>query len=219
MPLKDIDYSKTIIYKIVCKDIDIKDCYVGSTTDFIRRRSQHKNNTVNNTNKSHYFIYEFIRQNNGWDNWEMVEVERFNAIDHNDSLKRERYWLEELKATLNKVIPTRTQEEYRENNKEKIYEQRKEYREDNKEKIREHKKEYYENNKDKIIEKVNEYKEINKDKVLEQKKEYYKDNKEKINEQQKEKITCECGCEVSKSHIARHNKTKKHLDFLKQQTE
>ena len=127
MPLKDIDYSKTIIYKIVCKDIDIKDCYVGSTTDFIRRRYEHKKHVVNNTERSNYYIYEFIKQNNGWDNFEMIEVEKYNAVDKLDALKRERYWLEELRATLNKLIPSRTDKEYRENNKDRIKEKDKEY--------------------------------------------------------------------------------------------
>ena len=33
MPSKPMDYSKTRFYKIVCKDLNIKDCYVGHTTD------------------------------------------------------------------------------------------------------------------------------------------------------------------------------------------
>ena len=37
MPKLPIDYSKTIIYKIICCDLNIKDCYVGHTTDFTRR--------------------------------------------------------------------------------------------------------------------------------------------------------------------------------------
>ena len=42
MPLIPIDYSKTIIYKIVCNDLNICVVYVGSTTDFIRRKNEHK---------------------------------------------------------------------------------------------------------------------------------------------------------------------------------
>ena len=163
MPLKDIDYSKTIIYKMVCKDINIKDCYVGSTTDFIRRRSAHKNNTNNNTKDSHSYVYEFIRQNNGWDNWEMIEVEKYNAVDKNDSLKRERYWLETLKATLNKVIPTRKKKEYREINEDKIKEHFKEYYENNKDKVKEIKKEYYEKNKFKFKDMQKSYREKHRD--------------------------------------------------------
>jgi len=33
MPRTPVDYSKTIIYKIVCKDLSIVDLYVGHTTD------------------------------------------------------------------------------------------------------------------------------------------------------------------------------------------
>ena len=32
MPKKEIDYSNTIIYRIVCKDTNITECYVGHTT-------------------------------------------------------------------------------------------------------------------------------------------------------------------------------------------
>ena len=111
MPKENIDYSKTIIYKIVCKDVNIKDCYVGSTTNFTNRKRQHKNMAINDTNKSRYYVYVFIIQNGGWDNFDMIEIEKYNASDHNDALKRERYWFEELNATLNKQIPSRTQQE------------------------------------------------------------------------------------------------------------
>ncbi len=46
MPRNEIDYSKTIIYKIVCNDLTITDCYVGSTTDFKTRKAAHKNKRI-----------------------------------------------------------------------------------------------------------------------------------------------------------------------------
>ena len=139
MPRENIDYSKTIIYKIVCKDINIKDCYVGSTTDFIRRKSEHKKHVNKDTVKSYYYIYDFIKNNEGWDNWEMIEIEKYNASDKLDSLKRERFWLEELKATLNKKTPSKTHSEskkdWRTKNVEKVKEQNKKDKEKYKEKI------------------------------------------------------------------------------------
>ena len=135
MPKNNIDYSKTIIYKIVCKDINIKDCYVGSTTDFVRRKSEHKKKSK----KSNIYIYEFIRENGNWENWEMIEIEKYNAVDKLDALKKERYFLEELKATLNKKIPSRTKKEYDKEWKEAYPEYKKEYD-----------KEYYEVNKEKL---------------------------------------------------------------------
>ena len=42
MPKTPMDYSKTIIYKIVCNDLSIKECYVGHTTDMTKRKCSHK---------------------------------------------------------------------------------------------------------------------------------------------------------------------------------
>lgn len=116
MPRVSIDYSKTVIYRIVCKDPTIKDCYVGSTTDFKSRKKSHKSNCNNDKQKKHYNlnIYQFIRKNGGWNNFDMIEIEKYNAIDHLDQLKQERYWLEFYQATLNMVIPSRTDNEYNE---------------------------------------------------------------------------------------------------------
>ena len=59
MPKLPIDYSKTIIYKIVCNDTNITDCYVGHTTDFTRRKQLHKNDCNNPNGKN--IIIKFIR--------------------------------------------------------------------------------------------------------------------------------------------------------------
>ena len=42
MPKNNIDYSKSIIYKIYCKNEGVSDLYVGRTTNFCLRRNQHK---------------------------------------------------------------------------------------------------------------------------------------------------------------------------------
>ena len=199
MPKENIDYSKTIIYKIVCKDIDIKDCYVGSTTDFVRRKYVHRNNAVNITPRSHLYVYEFINKNGRWNNWEMIEVEKLNASDKLDALERERFWLEELKATLNKQKPFRTLEE------------KQEYYQVNKDQLLEKKKIYYENNK----EYFKEYQEVHRDKIAETRKKCYENNKEYTSG----KITCECGSLICRGNISIHKKSQKHLNFLKEQIE
>jgi len=43
--MPQIDYSKMIIYKISSKDNNIKYIYIGSTTDFTKRKWFHKNNS------------------------------------------------------------------------------------------------------------------------------------------------------------------------------
>ena len=67
MPRTPIDYSKTIIYKLVCNDVDVTELYVGSTTNFRNRKNEH-NNKCHNTNsvKYNYKIYQFIRANGGF---------------------------------------------------------------------------------------------------------------------------------------------------------
>ena len=142
MPKKIIDYSKTIIYKIVCNDLNITDVYVGHTTNFINRKARHKSNCNNiNGNEYNFKIYNTIRNNGGWDNWSIIEIEKFqDCNDINEACARERYWYELLNAKLNTNCPGRNKKEYI-----------KEYRENNKDKIQKVNKEYYENNKNKII--------------------------------------------------------------------
>jgi len=182
-------------YKIVCKDENIKDIYVGKTTNLKERIRKHKE-VCNNENHKDYNIklYEFIRNNGGFDNYIFVELEKDYYCDKDSSI-RERFWINELKATLNKIIPTRTLKEYRENNKDEIKLKNKEYREKNKDEILLKNKEYYENNKDEIKLKNKEYREKNKEKILLKKKEYYEKNKEKIKERLKEY------CEKNKDEI------------------
>jgi len=195
MPKTPIDYSKTIIYRIVCKNPTIKECYVGSTTNFKNRKSKHKSgcNNGNNTNYN-YNVYQFIRKNEGWNNWDMIEVEKYKAIDKLDADKKERYWLEFYQATLNTQVPSRTDAEWVE---------------DNKEHITEYKKNYYEEHK----EHYNNYRSENKNIKREYDINYREKNKEKNKETRCEKITCECGVICSKCNLARHKKSKKHVAF------
>jgi hypothetical protein len=151
MPRKAIDYSNTVIYKIVCNDLNITDCYVGHTTDFTKRKYTHKYNAV--SNRYNYKLYQFINENGGWNNWQMIMVEKIECADSMEATARERYWFETLGATLNGNVPNRCQQEYREKNLEQILQKKKEYREQNREKILQKVKEYYDTNREKINEK------------------------------------------------------------------
>jgi hypothetical protein len=196
MPRLSINYQNTIIYKICCKDINITDVYVGHTTNFDKRKNSHKNACNNENNKAYKcYIYQFIRDNGNWNNWEMIEIELYSCENRRQAETRERYWLETLGATLNCNVPTRTRQEHYELNKEQILEYKKEYNKENKDRLNEYQKEYHK-----------EYYEENKDRLNEKKREYYHENKEKI--------TCECGCIVIKRCLSKHRKSKKHLDNL-----
>ena len=151
MPRKPIDYSKVVIYKIVCNDLNVTNCYVGHTTDFKSRKNCHKSD-CNNEKKQHYNlkIYKSIRDNGGWENWSMIEVEKYPCNDANEARKKEREWFEKLKANLNCDVPGRTQKEYCKDNRDKINEKQSEYNKDNRDKINKRQSEYNEKNRDKI---------------------------------------------------------------------
>jgi hypothetical protein len=184
MPRLPIDYSKTIIYKLVSKDLSVKDCYVGATTNWTNRKYRHKNNCKNENNEDYNLkVYQYIRANGGFENWLMIMVEKFPCETEHESAKRERYWTEMLGATLNSQVQGRTNKEWREANKEKIKEQT-----------------------------IENYKQ-NKEQILEKRVDYYEKNKEQILEKFKEKYTCECGLIICNSSKSRHNKSKKHIKF------
>ena len=93
MPVTKINYQKTIMYKVVCKDLTIKDVYVGNTTDFIRRKSEHRRPSRTDSK-----LNTIINDNGGWENWEMLEIEKFPCLDGNEAKTRLRFWYEQLNA-------------------------------------------------------------------------------------------------------------------------
>jgi hypothetical protein len=197
MPKIPIDYSKTIIYKIVCNDLNVNQCYVGHTTDMTKRKWGHKSVCNNEKNKGHnHKIYKIIRENGGWDNWNMLLVEKFPCKDKYDACKREREVYEEIDAKMNTVRPYLTQEEIKQYHKQ-------------------YDKQYYQTNKEYKKEKFKEYNKANKQKISAYKKKYREANKQKISERNKEKIECLiCGSIVRRSDIAQHKRTAKHTEYL-----
>ena len=136
MPKTPMDYSNTIMYKIVCDDLNVKDCYVGHTTNMTRRKWNHKSLCNNEKNKYHNLkIYQIIRENGGWENWSMLLVEKFPCKDKYEACKRERELYEELGAKMNTRRPYRTQEEHIEQFKQHYQEHKAEINEKKKEKI------------------------------------------------------------------------------------
>ena len=132
----DRDYSKSFIYKLCCNDVNVKDVYVGSTLNFKKRKSEHKTKCYREKDKAYnYKVYQFIRANGGWDNFDMILIEQYEAKSKLDLHARERHWLETLNATLNGYIPTRTDAEYYKDNIEYYNEYHKQYRKNNSDKI------------------------------------------------------------------------------------
>ena len=173
MPKIQTDYSNTIIYKICCKDVSINDIYVGHTTNFIQRKNQHKTSSYNiNDKKYNQYVYKFIRENGGWDNWSMIQIEEHNCKNKREAEATEHYWIENLAAALNSNKPHAMCKEEPQLYKHCWYEEKKDYilqkakvnYEENKEQKLEYQKQYANKNSEHIAEKQKEYREKNKDK-------------------------------------------------------
>lgn len=139
MPKTPIDYQNTFIYKLVHKDdLDDKNIYIGHSTNFKQRKKDHRR-CCNNVNHRLYNIkvYQFIRENGGWNCWDMLKVEDYPCKDVYEARNRERYWFSQLKPSLNMIYPIRSVEEYYEDNKESIALRKKNHRLENIDKYKE----------------------------------------------------------------------------------
>ena len=128
------------VYKLFCEDA--QEFYIGSTTDFHKRKISHKTDCNNKNSKQYnYKVYKFIREHNGYDNWEFEILEESEYENKYLLYDRERYFIETLKPTLNCFIPNRTQQDWYEDNKEHRKEYDKKYYLRNIDKISEYGKE------------------------------------------------------------------------------
>jgi hypothetical protein len=94
MPKREIDYSNTIIYKIVCKDTTVEYSYIGHTTNFVQRKYTHKTAcakgwNVSTTSPELVQLYTTIINHGGWENWDMIEIARCVCNDKKDALQKE----------------------------------------------------------------------------------------------------------------------------------
>ena len=207
-----MDYNNNIIYKIVCNDLNVNQCYVGHTTDMTKRKCQHKSCCHNEKNKHHNLkIYQIIREHGGWSNWSMVLVEKFPCKDKQEACKREREIFEELGAKMNTLRPYRTQEELKEELKQKHkkyceehYQENKQYHKQYREDHKAEYKEYREKHKTEYKEYQKQYREDHKEYYKQYREQYREENKAEINE----KIECEyCSKLLSKQNMSRHHTT------------
>lgn len=199
------------VYKLVSNDILVKDFYIGSTDNMRIRKSKHKHHCNNEVGKSYNLrVYQHIRANGGWQNWDLIEVEMLEYDRKPELYARERYHLELLGATLNSLVPNRTQAEYREDNKEHIKQQQAEWYQNNAEHIKQQKKQYHEDNAEQIKQRHKQYYQNNTEQIKQQQAEYRIDNVEHIKQRDKQKHICPCGGKYTQANKAQHLKTAKH---------
>ena len=135
------DYKKSKIYRIVCNETGEQ--YFGSTTQSLARRlSKHKNQQNRKT---------MSKQIIARGNYDIVLCEEFPCENKEQLHARERKWIEENQC-VNKKIPGRTQQEWREENIERHNENCKKWRDKNREKQNEYNKKWRDENRDKIRE-------------------------------------------------------------------
>lgn len=120
MPRIATNYETTEVsfYRFVCNDPEIKSSYVGHTVNFKERKHNHKSicNNSNPLGKGYnYKIYQTIRDNGGWDNWRMIEIEKRFVKDKREAERIETDLMKTQEADMNSYkafCGFKTREEY-----------------------------------------------------------------------------------------------------------
>ena len=78
-------YENSVIYKIKHnEDYDDTNIYIGSTSNFKNRKYQHKCSCNSEKGKKYNLpVYQYIRDNGGWDNFVMIPIEQYSCNDKN----------------------------------------------------------------------------------------------------------------------------------------
>ncbi len=95
------NYLNTVIYKLVCNDLNITDVYIGHTTNFKSRMYGHKSSSKISNLK----IYQIIRKNGGWNNWKMEIIKNYPCNCLFEAVKEEQYFYNLMKPSMNSTPP------------------------------------------------------------------------------------------------------------------
>lgn len=194
-------------YIIKCKDENIIDNYIGSTSN-LKDRLKHHLKVFNDEDQRGYFrkIYTIIRENGGFENWEMEELFIYEC-DVKEARKIEQKLIDEYQPTLNTYraytdeetrkkrhaetgkiwrqlnLEHRRKYEYNKYTNDKDWRQRKinsakKYYENHIEERKLYKDEFYKNNKETLLDKQQKYHEKNRDEINRRAREKYKQKKE-----------------------------------------
>ena len=108
------------VYEIVSKDKNITKVYIGSTWDMTNRKTCHKSNCNNKNNKDYnYPLYCFIRENGGWDNWDMNQIVWDMCLDKTELNRQEQFYID-LYGGIECLLNGQNAIENKEKTKEKI---------------------------------------------------------------------------------------------------
>ena len=186
------DFTKSVIYHI--RQMESKEVvYVGSTTNFSQRKSEHKHSCNKEEGKRFTLpIYCHIRDNGGFNCFEIIPIKSLKLENKTELLIAEQEEMDKHQTLVNSLKAHTTIEELKEYKKQndKLYYQ------ENKEDIKEKTKQYYQENK-------------------ENRKLYYQENKEILNEKKRQPVKCPiCNSAVTRQGLKRHQRTKKCQEYL-----
>ena len=218
-------YNNGKIYKIepICEH-DEGEIYIGTTTELrlCKRMTKHRHDYKKQGEKKTTAFKIFEKY--GIENCRILLLENFSCETRDELQAREGYYIRTLKC-VNRIINGRTDKEYREDNKEKKKITDKLYYEKNKEKINLQNHDNYNKNKERYLEQKKQYRLEHLQEEKERAKLYRENNKEVCKERDRlkylrnkeklaEKLTCLCGCLVSRNGIREHEKTEKHKKLM-----
>ena len=98
---------KAVVYVIRCLDKNILDEYIGSTFYFGSRKIKHKSDSKKYNTK----LYSFVKNNNGWDNFEFIILEEFECETTLEKTQKEQEYIHKFSPTLNTIRAFKTHKE------------------------------------------------------------------------------------------------------------
>ena len=99
MPRKYADYSNTYVYLLTCKNPKISDAYISQTTNLTQRKYKHKRETLDLSIQTK--LYDSIRKNGGWTNWNCEILEECACINEIQAKERAHFYILKMKPNLN----------------------------------------------------------------------------------------------------------------------
>ena len=178
------------------------DCYYGSTIEPLTKRMIHHKHKYLNQNASQETCVRSVNSifnKYGFENCKNELVENFPCASKEELVKREGHYIKDNEC-VNKQsnVAGRTKDEYRHEERDKLN-------------VRS--KEYYRNHVEERCAYQKEYSKDNVEKIRQQKLNYRERNKETLTTP----ISCGCGLVFQQRSRTRHEKCKKHQEWLKQQ--
>jgi CHAT domain-containing protein len=155
-----------------------------------------------------------MRENGGWENYSMIEIEKYPCRDDNEARAKEREWFEILNSGLNTQHPNRSVQEHYKSNRDNIAIQKRQYYEDHRAEIAIQKRQYYEDHRAEIAIQKRQYYEDHRAEIAIQKRQYNSNHKEEIETKNKQTFTCECGRVGTWIMRSRHLKSKFHKQYI-----